>query len=177
VLDEGIGGNRTLSEGAFAAGANALARFDRDVLTQTGVTHVIVADMALNDIGNARENPSPTVEDLIAAQKQLIERAHARGLKIFGAVLTPFEGAGYFTQVGETKRQAFNQWVRTSKAYDAVIDFDLATRDPSHPARFLPQYDSGDHLHPNDAGYKAMAESIDLASFKSGGPATRTSSR
>jgi lysophospholipase L1-like esterase len=176
VLDEGIGGNRTLSEGAFAAGANALARFDRDVLTQTGVTHVIVADMALNDIGNARENPSPTVEDLIAAQKQLIERAHARGLKIFGAVLTPFEGAGYFTQVGETKRQAFNQWVRTSKAYDAVIDFDLATRDPSHPARFLPQYDSGDHLHPNDAGYKAMAESIDLASFKSGGP-TRTSSR
>jgi lysophospholipase L1-like esterase len=170
VLDEGIGGNRTLSDGAFAAGGNALARFDRDVLAQTGVTHVIVADMALNDIGNARENPSPTVEELITAQRQLIERAHARGLKIYGAVLTPFEGAGYFTQVGETKRQAFNQWMRTSHAYDAVIDFDEATRDPKHPARFLPQYDSGDHLHPNDAGYRAMAEAIDLALFKTAAP-------
>ena len=177
VLDEGIGGNRTLSEGAFAAGGNALARFDRDVLAQTGVIYVIVADMALNDIGNARENPSPTVEDLVSAQRQLIERAHARGLKIYGAVLTPFEGAGYFTQVGETKRQAFNQWIRTSHAYDAVIDFDVATRDPSHPARFLPQYDSGDHLHPNDAGYRAMAEAIDLALFRAAPVATGTSSR
>ena len=86
------------------------------------MTHVIVADMALNDIGNARENPTPTAEDLIAAQKQLIERAHAKGLKIYGATLTPFEGAGYYTQVGETKRQAVNQWIRTSGAYDAVID-------------------------------------------------------
>jgi len=175
VLDEGIGGNRTLGEGAFASGANALARFDRDVLAQTGVTHVIIADMALNDIGNARENPSPTADELIGAQKQLIARAHARGIKIYGAVLTPFEGANYFTQVGEAKRQVFNQWVRTSKAYDGVIDFDVATRDPSHPARFLPQYDSGDHLHPNDIGYKAMADSIDLALFKSGASATASS--
>jgi lysophospholipase L1-like esterase len=175
VLDEGIGGNRTLTEAAFASGMNALARFDRDVLAQTGATHVIVADMALNDIGNGRENPVPSVADLIVAQKQLIERAHAAGLKIYGAVLTPFEGANYFTQVGETKRQAFNEWVRTGKAYDGVIDFDVATRDPGHPARFLPAYDSGDHLHPNDAGYKAMADAIDLTLFRAGSSTPRTS--
>lgn len=174
VLDVGIGGNRMLSEGGFQAGLNALSRFDRDVLVQTGVTHIIVADMSLNDIGNARENATPTADGLIAAQKQLIERAHARGLKIYGATLTPFEGAGYFTQVGETKRQAVNQWIRTSRAYDAVIDFDTATRDPSHQIRFLPRYDSGDHLHPNDAGYQAMAAAIDLDLFKA---VTRTTSR
>jgi lysophospholipase L1-like esterase len=177
VLDEGIAGNRTLGEGAYASGVNALARFGRDVIAQTGATHVIVADMALNDIGNARENPSPTVEDLVGAQKQLIEQAHARGIKIYGAVLTPFEGAAYFTQVGEVKRQAFNQWVRTAGAYDGVIDFDLATRDPGHPARFLPLYDSGDHLHPNDAGYKAMAEAIDLSLFRAAGASRRPPSR
>jgi lysophospholipase L1-like esterase len=162
VLNAGIGGNRVLSEGNFGQGLNVVARFDRDVLQQTGVTHVIVLE-GINDIGQARENPTPTAEDLIAAHKQLIGRAHTRGIKIFGATLTPFEGANYFTQVGEAKRQAVNQWIRTSRAYDGVIDFDAATRDPSHPARFLPQYDSGDHLHPSDAGYKAMAEAIDLA--------------
>jgi len=177
VLDEGIGGNRVLSEGAFQAGLSALARFDRDVSEQTGVTHIIVADMALNDIGNARENATPTADDLIAGQKQLIERAHTRGLKIYGATLTPFEGAGYFTQVGETKRQAVNQWIRTSKSYDAVIDFDAATRDPSHPTRFLPQYDSGDHLHPNDTGYRTMADAIDLTLFKPAPAGTRTTRR
>jgi len=173
VLDVGIGGNRMLSEGGFQSGLNALARFDRDVLVQTGVTHIIVADMSLNDIGNARENATPTSDDLIAAQKQLIDRAHARGLKIYGATLTPFEGAGYFTQVGETKRQAVNQWVRTSKAYDAVVDFDAATRDPNHPTRFLPRYDSGDHLHPNDTGYEAMAAAIDLELFEAVPQGTR----
>jgi lysophospholipase L1-like esterase len=177
VLDEGIAGNRVLSEGAFQAGLNALARFDRDVLEQTGVTHIIVADMVLNDIGNAGENVTPTADDVIAGQKQLIERAHTRSLKIYGATLTPFEGAGYFTQVGETKRQAVNQWIRTSKAYDAVIDFDAATRDPSHPTRFLSQYDSGDHLHPNDVGYRAMADAIDLALLKAGRPVTSTKGR
>ena len=176
VMDEGIGGNRLVGDGAFQAGLSALARLDRDVLDQTGVTHIIVADMALNDIGNARENPTPTADDLIAGMKQLIDRAHTRGVKIYGATLTPFEGAGYFTQVGEVKRQTVNQWIRTSKAYDAVIDFDTATRDPSHPIRFLPQYDSGDHLHPNDTGYRAMAESIDLALFKTTPVVTRTSS-
>jgi lysophospholipase L1-like esterase len=165
VINAGIGGNRVLTEGAFNSGINVVARFDRDVLDQTGVTHVIVLE-GINDIGQARDNPTPTAEDLIAAHKQLIERAHTRGIKIFGATLTPFEGANYFTAVGEAKRQALNQWIRNSRAYDGVVDFDEATRDPGHPARFLPQYESGDHLHPSDAGYKAMAEAIDLALFK-----------
>ena len=165
VLNAGIGGNRVLSEGAFSSGINVVARFDRDVLQQTGVTHVIVLE-GINDIGNARDNPTPTAADLIAAHKQLIERAHTRGVRIFGATLTPFEGAAAFTAAGEAKRQALNEWIRTSHAYDGVIDFDQATRDPSHPARFLPQYESGDHLHPSDAGYKVMADAIDLALFK-----------
>jgi lysophospholipase L1-like esterase len=161
VLNAGISGNRVLGDGA---GVSALARFDRDVLTQTGVTHVIVLE-GINDIGLARSNPSPSVADLIAGHKQLIDRARARGLKIYGATLTPFEGAGYFTPEGEAKRQALNDWIRTSKAYDGIIDFDRMTRDPSAPSRFLPAYDSGDRLHPGDAGYKAMGEAVDLALF------------
>ena len=114
---------------------------------------------------------------MIAGHKQLIESARTRGLVIYGATLTPFEGANYFTKVGEAKRQAVNQWIRTSQAYDAVIDFDAATRDPSSPARFLPQYDSGDHLHPSDAGYRAMAEAIDLTLFAQRVPASQISNR
>jgi lysophospholipase L1-like esterase len=162
VLNAGIGGNRVLGDGA---GQSALARFDKDVLMQTGATHVVVME-GINDIGIARSNPSPSAADLIAAHKQLIERAHARGLKIYGATLTPFEGAAYYTAEGEAKRQALNEWIRTSKAYDGVIDFDKVTRDPAAPAKFLPLYDSGDHLHPGDAGYKAMGEAVDLALFK-----------
>ena len=173
VLNAGIGGNRVLNEAAFGAGINVVARFDRDVLEQTGVTHVIVLE-GINDIGASRDNPTPTAEDLIAAHKQLIERAHTRGVRIFGATLTPFEGANYFSPAGEAKRQAVNQWIRTSRAYDGVIDFDEATRDPGHPARFLPQYESGDHLHPSDAGYKAMADAVDLALFKLAPLVTRT---
>ena len=176
VVNGGIGGNRVLSEGTFQAGVNALARFDRHALGQTGVTHIIVLE-GINDIGNARENPTPTAEDMIAGHKQLIESARTRGLVIYGATLTPFEGANYFTKVGEAKRQAVNQWIRTSQAYDAVIDFDAATRDPSSPARFLPQYDSGDHLHPSDAGYRAMAEAIDLTLFAPRVPASQISNR
>lgn len=176
VLNAGIGGNRVLNDGAFNSGINVVARFDRDVLQQTGVTHVIVLE-GINDIGAARDNPTPTAEDLIAAHKQLIERAHTRGIRIFGATLTPFEGANYFTPVGEAKRQALNQWIRTSGAYDGVVDFDQATRDPGHPARFLPQYESGDHLHPSDAGYKAMADAIDLALFKTVPAGTRMVAR
>jgi lysophospholipase L1-like esterase len=107
----------------------------------------------------------PTAADLIAAHTQLIVRAHARGVKIFGATLTPFWGAGYYTDVGEAKRQALNEWIRTSKAYDGVVDFDKATRDPSDPKKMLAAYDSCDHLHPSDAGYKAMGEAIDLNLF------------
>jgi lysophospholipase L1-like esterase len=174
VLNAGIGGNRVLSEAtvppgidvrAVGAGINALARFERHVLSQAGVTHVIVLE-GINDIGNARQNPTPTAEDLIAAHKQLIEQAHARGLKIYGATLTPFWGAAYFTEAGETKRQALNEWIRNGKGYDGVIDFDKATRDPGDPKKFLEKYDSCDYLHPGDAGYKAMGEAIDLSLFR-----------
>ena len=164
ILNAGIGGNRVLSEGTYGAGINALARFDTDVLSQTGVTHVIVME-GINDIGNARQNPTPSAADLIAAHKQLIVRARAKGVKIFGATLTPFWGAGYYTEVGEAKRQALNEWIRSGKAYDGVVDFDMATRDPSDPRKMLAAYDSCDHLHPSDAGYKAMAEAIDLNLF------------
>jgi lysophospholipase L1-like esterase len=164
MLNTGIGGNRLLSDSTNNFGINALARFDRDVLAQPGAMYVVVLE-GINDIGNARADPMPSAADLIAAQKQLIERAHAHGLKIFGATLTPFEGAAYFTPEGEAKRQAVNNWIRTSKAYDAVIDFDAATRDPASPGKFLPLYDSGDHLHPNDAGYEAMGKSIDMNLF------------
>jgi len=161
VLNAGISGNQVLGDGA---GVSALARFDRDVLMQTGVTHVVIME-GINDIGIARTNPNPSAADLIAGHKQLIERAKARGLKVYGATLTPFEGAAYWTAEGEAKRQALNEWIRTSKAYDAVIDFDKVTRDPAAATRFLPAYDSGDHLHPGDAGYKAMGEAVDLKLF------------
>ena len=106
--------------------------------------------------------------EIIAMLTQLAERAHEKGLRIFTGTLTPFEGtifAGYFTPAKEVKRQAVNHWIRMSGVFDAVIDFDVATRDPSHPTRLLPAYDSGDHLHPNDVGYKAMADAIDLSLF------------
>ena len=174
VLNAGIGGNRVLGEAtvppgsdvrAVGAGVNALARFERHVLSHPGVTHVIVLE-GINDIGNARQNPTPTAEDLIAGHKQLIDQAHARGLKIYGATLTPFWGAAYYTEAGEAKRQALNEWIRNGKAYDGVIDFDKATRDPNDPKKFLEKYDSCDYLHPGDAGYKAMGDAIDLSLFK-----------
>ncbi len=183
VLNAGIGGNRVLNEApvapgadmrAVGAGINALARFERHVLSLPGATHVIVLE-GINDIGNARDNPTPSAADLIAAHKQLIEQAHARGLTIIGATLTPFWGAAYYTEAGEAKRQALNAWIRTGKGYDGVIDFDKATRDPSDPKKLLEKYDSCDYLHPSDAGYKAMADAIDLSLFH--GARAATSSR
>jgi lysophospholipase L1-like esterase len=180
VLNAGIGGNRVLNEApvapgadmrAVGAGLNALARFEHHVLSLPGATHVIVLE-GINDIGNARDNPTPSAADLIAAHTQLIEQAHARGLRIIGATLTPFWGAAYYTEVGEAKRQALNDWIRTGKAYDGVIDFDKAARDPADPKKLLEKYDSCDYLHPSDAGYKAMADAIDLSLFKSNPPAT-----
>ena len=169
VLDEGIAGNRILHD---FIGPNALARFDRDVLTKSGVSHVIVLE-SINDIGIpgglGRPAEAVTADEIIAGLRQLITRAHERGLKIFGGTLTPFEGTtipGYFTPAGEVKRQAVNHFIRTSGAFDGVIDFDVATRDPSHPTRFLPAFDSGDHLHPSDAGYQAMANAINLELFE-----------
>ena len=164
VLNQGIAGNRVLTDGA---GVSALARFDRDVLVQTGATHAVVLE-SINDIGLARSNPMPSADDLIAAHRQLVERAHARGLRIFGATLTPFEGAAYWTAEGEAKRQAVNQWIRTGRVYDGVVDFDAAVRDPAAPTKLLPQYNPGDNLHMNDAGYQAMANAVDLALFKGG---------
>jgi lysophospholipase L1-like esterase len=174
VLNAGIGGNRVLSEGTFNQGVNALARFEHDVLGQSGVTAVIVME-GINDIGTARQNPTPTAEDIIAGHKQLVERARSRGLRVFGATLTPFWGAAYYTDVGEAKRQAVNAWIRTGNAYDGVIDFDLVTRDPDDPKRFLAAFDSCDHLHPSDAGYRAMADAVDLSLFYSGRSTEATS--
>jgi lysophospholipase L1-like esterase len=185
VLNAGIGGNRVLSEAtlpagfdvrAVGAGINAVARFEHHVLSQPGATHVIVLE-GINDIGAAGQNPTPTAEDLITGHKQLIEQAHTRGLKIYGATLTPFWGAAYYSEVGEAKRQALNEWIRTSKSYDGVIDFDKATRDPSDPKRYLAAYDSCDYLHPSDAGYRAMADAIDLRLFKAGSAPTPSSPR
>ena len=173
VLNTGIAANRVLSEintaafpFGFSAGINALARFDRDVLTQAGVADVIVLE-GINDIGLAGHNASPLVADLIAAHQQMIERAHEHGLKIFGGTLLPFGAAVYWTAEGEAKRDAFNAWLRKSNGYDGVIDFDAVVRDPANPTKILPQYDSGDHLHPNDAGYRAMGDAIDLKLFES----------
>jgi lysophospholipase L1-like esterase len=162
VLNAGIGGNRVLNEGN---GPSALARFDRDVIAQTGATHVIVLE-GINDIGQARQNASPSAADLIAGHRQMIDRAHARGLRIYGATLTPFAGANAWTAEGEAKRQALNAWIRTSNAYDGVCDFDAAVRDPENPTALLARYDPGDHLHLNAAGYQAVANSIDLTLFR-----------
>ena len=169
VLNEGIAGNRVLCDGA---GVSALARFDRDVLVQTGAKYVVVLE-SINDIGIGRSNAVPSAEDLIAAHRQLIERAHAHGLKIYGATLTPFDGAAYFTAEGEAKRQAVNQFIRTGKAYDGVIDFDAAVRDPAAPSKIQQKFNPGDNLHMNDAGYQAMAAAIDLGLFKASGRATK----
>ena len=162
VLNAGIGGNRILNEGT---GPSALARFDRDVLSQPGVTAVVVLE-GINDIGQARSNATPTAAELIAAHRDMIDRAHARRLRIFGATLTPFEGAGYWTAEGEAKRQALNEWIRTSRAYDAVFDFDAVVRDPARPTTVLGKYDAGDRLHLNVAGYEAIANAIDLTVFR-----------
>ena len=165
VVNGGIGGGRVLEDGV---GPSALARFDRDVLAQPGVTLVTVLE-GINDIGAGGANASPTVAELIAGHRQMIDRAHARGLRIYGATLTPFEGAAYWTPEGEAKRQALNTWIRTSGAYDAVLDFAAAVQDSERPTRSRAEYDSGDHLHPSPAGYAAMANSIDLKLFQVGG--------
>ena len=166
VVNAGISGNRVLS---FGAGPSALERFDRDVLMQPGVTHIVVLE-GVNDIsgGTTAANPRNEIsaEELIAGHKHLIDRAHERGLLIYGATLTPIGGMRGITPERLAKRDALNAWIRASGAYDAVIDFDKATRDPADTTRFLPAYDSGDHLHPSAAGLKVMGEAVDLALFR-----------
>jgi lysophospholipase L1-like esterase len=168
VLNEGIGGNRVLNDNT---GPNLLARFDRDVLAQGGVKYVIVLE-GINDIGRlsrgAGIDPADkiTADDLIQGFTQVIDRAHGHGIRIYGATILPYMGAGYSSPAGEAVREAVNQWIRTGGAFDGVVDLDKATQDPANPSAISPQYDSGDHLHPGDAGYKAMGEAVDLKLFQ-----------
>jgi len=169
VLNQGISGNRLLTDGA---GVSALARFDRDVLSMSGVKWLMIME-GINDIGGTtgppRGNAPPptpvTPDDLITVMKQMIDRAHAHGIKVIGCTLTPYEGAGYYSEKGEEVRSAVNRWIRTGGAFDAVVDFDKATQDPANPKTFKTGYNISDHLHPNDAGYKAMADAIDVKIF------------
>jgi lysophospholipase L1-like esterase len=165
VLNEGIGGNRVLNE---MTGPSALSRLDRDVLSQNGVRYVIVLE-SINDIGHM---PHPTApNDIITAAqlefglKQIADAAHQHGIKAIGATLTPYGGANYASDAGEQIREAVNDWIRSSGTFDGVVDFDKITQDPQNPTHFNPAYDSGDHLHPGDDGYKAMGGGIDLSLF------------
>ena len=167
VMNQGLGGNRILHD---VRGDSGLRRFDRDVLSQPGVTHVIVV-LGTNDLRNrwAKPEEEVTAEQMIAGLKQMAVRAHARGIKIYGGTLMPFENetflVGAWTPAREAVRQAVNAWIREGEAFDAVIDFDKGVRDPDHPTRMLPIYDCGDHLHPSDLGYNRMGDIIDLSLF------------
>lgn len=166
VLNEGIGGNRLLHDGR---GPNSLARFDRDVLAQAGVRWLIIFE-GVNDIGTVarasklHEQPA-TAQDIIAADQQIIWRAHAHGIKVYGATITPFGGSFYDSPAAEAERATVNQWIRTSGQFDAVIDFDAAIRDPKDPARMQSAAAFHDQLHPNDAGYRILGNAIDLKLF------------
>jgi lysophospholipase L1-like esterase len=181
VVNTGIGGNRVLHDGA---GISALARFDRDVLAQPGLSNIILLE-GINDIGwpsmqppaprpggpaqGSAEMESPfakelvSAHDIIAGYQQIIDRAHQHGIRVFIATLLPYKGADYYTEDGEAIRTAINQWIRTSRASDGYFDFEKAVRDPNHPTRFRDGYHSGDNLHPSAIGYKAMADAVDLA--------------
>jgi lysophospholipase L1-like esterase len=170
VLNEGIGGNRLLLDGL---GPNALARFDRDVLAQTAVRAVIVLE-GVNDLGTltrdhdvSAEEHAALVSRIEAAYAQMIERGHAHGVRVIGATILPYVGSKFYHPGPESEadRQAINAWIRATGHFDGVVDFDQVTRDPAHPDRLLPAYDSGDHLHPGPAGYKAMGEAIPLTLF------------
>ena len=170
VSNQGIGGNHLLTDGL---GPNALARFDRDVLAPAGVRWVIVFE-GVNDLGGlARDGEVPPAEHaalvqrVLAAYRQIVSRAHAHGLRVYGATITPYVGSNYYHPglLSEADRQAVNQWIRAPGHFDAVIDFDSVVRDPQHPDQLLPAYDCGDHLHPSPVGYKAMGNAVPLALF------------
>jgi lysophospholipase L1-like esterase len=166
IVNQGISGNRVLRDGTAT---NALARFDRDVIAQPGVKWVMLME-GINDIGqgdgpNGTPETAVTAGDLIGGMEQLIERAHEHGIKVIGCTLTPYQGARYYSDKGEEVRAAYNQWIRAGRAFDAVVDFDKATQDPANPKQIRPDYNIMDHLHPNDAGYKAMADSVNLSIF------------
>ncbi|MGC9200015.1 MAG: SGNH/GDSL hydrolase family protein [Acidobacteriaceae bacterium] len=165
VINMGISGNRILHDGW---GPNALSRFDSAVLAPPGVKYVIILE-SINDIGVAYSPTNPhqivTADDLITGISQMAARAHAHGIKVFGATLTPYMGAEYSSSAGNSVRQSVNHWIRTTSQLDGVIDFDKATQDPANPQVYAPAFDCGDHLHPNDAGFRAMAGAIDLNLF------------
>jgi lysophospholipase L1-like esterase len=161
VLNEGISGNRLL---VYGAGQSAERRFDRDVLSQPGVRWVIFSDDPINDVGSTR--PIPSANQLIAGLKQLIAEAHQRHIQFLCSTLTPFQGANYWTPKGEAIREKINAFLRSNESgCDAIVDQDTATHDPAHPKRYLPAYDGGDHLHPNDAGMRAIANAVPLSFF------------
>jgi lysophospholipase L1-like esterase len=173
VVNEGISGNRVLLDGA---GASALARLDRDVLAVPGATHVIVFE-GVNDLGRAfgpalpgfgaaGPEPKATAERMIAGYRQLIARAHSQGLRIYGATIAPYEGAGYYSSEGNAVRERINDWIRTGGEFDGVLDFDAVLRDPARPTQIKDGLHAGDHLHGSDAGYRLVADSIDLSLFK-----------
>jgi lysophospholipase L1-like esterase len=169
IANAGIGGNHLLTDGL---GPNALARFDRDVLAQAGVRYLIVFE-GVNDLGGLAihgEVPpadhAALVDRILASYEQIIARAHAHSIRVYGATITPYVGSGYYHPgpLSEADRQAVNTWIRANH-FDAVLDFDAIVRDPSHPDQLLPEYDCGDHLHPSPAGYRAIANSIPLSLF------------
>jgi lysophospholipase L1-like esterase len=179
VVNEGIAGNRLLHDGPIASlGISALARFDRDALSVPGVTDVVLLEgtndigfpgARLGDLSLATAADAPTAEEIVGAYQQFITRAHARGIRVIGCTIMPSEGVaiqGYYTEAKEHTRQVVNQWIRNSRVFDGVIDFDAVVRDPNRPSRLLPRLASNDHLHPNDAGYRAMADAIDLSLFQ-----------
>jgi lysophospholipase L1-like esterase len=172
VLNQGIGGNNHLLTDGL--GPNALARFDRDVLAQMGVRHLIVLE-GINDLGGVSRMPDATqqthdqlVHRMIGAYQQIIARAHAEGIKVYGATVMPDGRSGYYhpDAASEHDRQQVNAWIREPGHFDAVIDLDKVTADPANPQQLLPAFDSGDHLHPGPAGYKAMGQAIPLSLFK-----------
>lgn len=161
VINAGISGNRLLHDGGSQ---NGLARFERDALSIAGVTDVIVLE-GVNDLGVAYAPDGPhdvvDADDLILAYRQIIERAHLRGVRVYGATILPYAGAAYFSPTGEAERAKVNAWIRDSGAFDGVIDLDAVMRDPNDPARLREDYEIGDRLHPNDAGYTAMAKAVE----------------
>ena len=167
VLNQGVAGNQVLRDGA---GMSALARFDRDVLSRSGVRWLVLFE-GINDISLHGQTDSAdplTSDDLIAADRQLIERAHTFGIKVIGATITPQEGTRLGTPNADLIRNAVNQWIRTGGAFDAVVDLDAAVRDPGHPSRLRADFDSGDHIHISDLGNQSMANAFDPAIFKAG---------
>jgi len=167
VMNQGLGGNRILHD---IRGDSGLRRFDRDVLAQPGVTHTIIM-LGTNDLRNRWGKPEEEVaaSQMIAGLKQFAVRGQARGITVIGATLTPFENETFLPGAWNPKREAIrqevNEWLRKSNAFDAIVDFDRALRDPDHPTRMLPIYDCGDHLHPSDLGYRAMGDAIELSLF------------